>query len=120
MAESRVLVVEDDQALRMVIAEALGEDGYAVDTAPDAEVALKLAGRLPPDLVLLGLLLPFMSGEDVSAAMRLLPGLAATPIILISALREAEEVGARIGASAALRKPFDLFELTERVHGILR
>jgi DNA-binding response OmpR family regulator len=120
MAESRVLVVEDDQLLRTVIAEALREDGYAVDTAADGEVGLDLASRARPDLVILDLMMPYMSGEEFSEAMRQLDGLGSTPIILISASRQTDDIGARIGADLSLRKPFDLFALTDRVNYLLR
>jgi DNA-binding response OmpR family regulator len=119
MADSRVLVVEDDQILRAVVADALLEDGYRVETAADGQVALEMAGRLRPDLVILDLMMPYLDGEAFSAAMRQIDGLEATPIILISAARHADEVGARIGAHLTLRKPFDLYELTERVNVLL-
>ncbi|HEY0583614.1 MAG TPA: response regulator transcription factor [Chloroflexota bacterium] len=120
MAESRVLVVEDDQILRTVIADALLEDGYTVETAADGQAALESARRSPPDLVILDLMMPYMDGEVFSAAMRGIDGLASTPIILISASRHAEDIGARIGAHIIMRKPFDLFELTEQVNTLLR
>jgi CheY-like chemotaxis protein len=63
--------------------------------------------------------MPSMDGEEFSAAMRQISGLGSTPIIVISASRYAEEVGERIGAKLALRKPFDLHKLTERVDQLL-
>jgi DNA-binding response OmpR family regulator len=117
--ESRVLVVEDDDLLRTVVAEALREDGYDVETAADGEVALDLASRTRPDLVILDLMIPYVSGEEFARAIRLMDGLVTTPIVLISAARHADEVGARIGAKRCLRKPFDLFELIDSVHELL-
>ena len=105
--------------LRTVIADALREDGYAVDTAPDGQHALELARVYPPDLVILDLMMPYIDGEAFSSALRQIEGLNATPILLVSASRRVEEVGARIGAEVALRKPFDLFELTDRVNQLL-
>jgi DNA-binding response OmpR family regulator len=119
VTDARILVVEDDQVLRTVIAEALGEDGYLVETAADGQVALELARRSRPDLVIIDFMMPSMDGEEFSAAMRQISGLGSTPIIVISASRYAEEVGERIGAKLALRKPFDLHKLTERVDQLL-
>src|SRR5262249_21118165 len=59
----RVLLVEDDQGLRELIAEALLDDGYRVDSAPDGAVALELAAQDPPDLVILDLMMPNVDGE---------------------------------------------------------
>jgi two-component system, OmpR family, response regulator len=115
MASGRILVVEDDDTLRDILAEALREDGYTVELAEDGEVALELARRWRPDLLILDLMMPNMDGEELVSSIRQVQGAASLPIIVVSASRRAEEVGARIGARAALRKPFDLFELTERV-----
>jgi DNA-binding response OmpR family regulator len=119
MSDSRILLVEDDETLREVIAEALREDGYDVQIAGDGAVALNLAERWQPNLLVLDLMMPNMNGEEFSVALRSLNGLASIPIIIVSASRFAQDVGNRIGAQAALAKPFDLFELTERVHDLL-
>ena len=119
MPERRVLVVEDDPLLRDVIAEALHEDGYAVEAADNGRTALELAQQRPPGLVILDLMMPHMNGEQFCVALRQLDGLQTVPIIVVSAARSAHEIGARVGATAALRKPFDLFELTDRVSDLL-
>jgi two-component system response regulator VicR len=119
MSESRVLVIEDDQVLRTVIADALLEDGYSVETASDGRVALKIAERSLPHLVIVDLMLPYLDGEEFSNAMRRIAGLESIPVVLVSASRRIEEVATRIGARAVLRKPFDLHDLTERVRLLL-
>jgi two-component system response regulator MprA len=115
----RILVVEDDPILRQTIAEALDDDGYAVAAAADAFAALELVRESPPDLAIVDLMLPIMSGEQFCTALRSIDALAQLPIIVVSAARYAEAVGARIGATATIKKPFDLFELTERVRTLL-
>jgi two-component system OmpR family response regulator len=120
VAEGRILVVEDDQTLRDVIAEALLEDDYAVETAGNGQAALELARQWRPDLVILDLMMPHVDGEQVAAALRRVDGLASIPIIVVSASRAAGQAGARLHATAALHKPFDLFELTARVNDVLR
>jgi DNA-binding response OmpR family regulator len=120
MAKTRILLVEDDETLREVVAEALREDGYDVQLAADGHLALELAERWQPKLVILDLMMPHMDGEEFSSAVRQVRGLEEVPIIIVSASRYTAEVGARVAADATLRKPFDLFELTERVSELLR
>jgi DNA-binding response OmpR family regulator len=118
--EPRVLVVEDDQSLRDVITEALQEDGYLVDSAKNGQAGLELARHSPPDLVILDLMMPQMNGEQFCSAVRQIESLASVPIIVVSAARAADDIGLRLGATASLRKPFDLFELTRHVNALLR
>jgi DNA-binding response OmpR family regulator len=120
MREPRVLVVEDDQSLRDVITEALQEDGYLVDSAKNGQAGLELARHSPPDLVILDLMMPQMNGEQFCSAVRQIERLASVPIIVVSAARAADDIGLRLGATASLRKPFDLFELTRHVNALLR
>ena len=119
MADGHILLVEDDRALREVITEALGEDGYSVDCADNGISALELARQAPPDLAIVDLMMPHMDGEQFCARVRQVHGLERLPIIVVSAARNTEEVSDRLGVAAALRKPFDLFELTGRVGDLL-
>src|ERR671916_457963 len=105
MPGERILIVEDDQSLRDVVAEALGEEGYSVQAAASGLAALEVAAGWHPDVVLLDLMMPRMDGEQFCIAMRTIDGLANVPIIVLSAARGAEQVATRIGASAALKKP---------------
>lgn len=120
MSENRVMVVDDDDSLRDVIAEALREDGYSVQAVDNGQSALELVRSWPPDLVILDLMMPYVDGAQFCAAIREMHTMASVPIIVVSAARSAAEVGAKLGASASLSKPFDLFELTERVDHLLR
>jgi DNA-binding response OmpR family regulator len=120
MAENRVMVIDDDDSLRDVIAEALREDGYAVQAVDNGQSALELVKSWPPDLVILDLMMPYVDGAQFCAAIREMHDMASVPIIVVSAARSAAEVGAKLGATASLSKPFDLFELTERVDHLLR
>jgi len=119
MAEGRVLVVEDDESLREVITEALTEDGFAVRAADNGRSALEVVREWPPDVVVLDLMMPHLDGEGFCSAIRQVDGLASLPIIVVSAARTAQEVGTRLGAVVSLRKPFDLFELTDQVAALL-
>jgi len=116
----RVLVVEDQRDLASLLAHNLKQEGLDVRTVEDGREALPTVRSWRPDLVILDLMLPYMGGEEFSAAMRDIEGLESTPVIIISASRYTEEVGARVGAKLSLRKPFDLYELTEHVNLLLR
>jgi DNA-binding response OmpR family regulator len=119
VTERRILVVEDDQTLRDIIAEALGEDGYTVQTAGNGETALVVAQGWSPELVIVDLMMPRMDGEQFCTTLRQLDGMASVPIMLVTASRFADDIGARLGAFVALTKPFNLVELTEHVHALL-
>jgi DNA-binding response OmpR family regulator len=114
------MIVEDDPTLRMTIAEALTEDGYAVEAAADGATALDMVQHWPPDLVILDLMMPRLDGEGFCIALRGIQGMAAVPIVVISASRVAAQFGARIGAAATLSKPFDLLELMRFVDRLLQ
>jgi DNA-binding response OmpR family regulator len=119
VTERRVLIVEDDQTLRDIIAEALREDDYAVLTAENGATALALIERWSPDLVILDLMMPRMNGEQFCSELRQLDGMATVPLIVVSASRFAADIAARVSAHAALTKPFDLLELTGHVRTLL-
>ena len=111
----RVLVVEDEESIRAVVAEALVDEGYEVaQAAHGAEGLALLAGGWQPDLILLDLLMPVMDGWAFADAYRQLPPPHA-PLVLFTASSLAPE-GTSVGqllppAAATLAKPFTLDEL---------
>ena len=117
-APVRVLVVDDDAALRALVAEALGDEGYAVLGVPDGRAALALLAAPPPGLalVLLDLQLPGGDGAvaAVVAAARCRPAPPA-PVLLFSAAPDAEAHVGSLGAAGLLAKPFDLDDLLAAV-----
>ena len=116
----KIIGVEDDERLREVIAEALCEDDYAVETAANGQVALELMRRFTPDLLIMDLMMPHMNGEEFTSQVRQIQGLESVPIIVVSAARSGLELSAQIGAVTYLGKPFDLFELAQSVNRLLR
>lgn len=121
MARKRtVVVVEDEDAIRRGIVDALGVAGYATVEAADGEAGLNEACRAGVDLVLLDLLLPKMNGFDVLEQLRLTrPSL---PVVILTARGSEDDRvrGLRGGADDYVIKPFSARELLARVEAVLR
>jgi DNA-binding response OmpR family regulator len=114
-----VLVVDDEPTLRETLAEALEADGLRVLTAADGREALERFRADPPDLVLLDLMLPQVSGIEVCRIMR---RESAVPIIMLTA-KDSEidkVVGLELGADDYVTKPFSLRELLARIRAQMR
>lgn len=116
----RILVVEDDKHIRGGLADALQDEGYEVETAADGKAALAAFTRRRPDLMLLDLMMPEMSGYDVCRAVRRQD--ARTAIIMLTAKGEEIDkvVGLELGADDYVTKPFGVRELLARVAAALR
>ncbi len=119
---STVLVVDDEPIGLEVVKALLGSSDYALHCASNGQEALTKTEQLRPDLILLDVLMPGMSGYDVCRKIRSTPHLADIPIILLTALndRDAKLRGLQSGADDFISKPFDRLELSARVRTILR
>ncbi|MDQ3734211.1 MAG: response regulator transcription factor [Actinomycetota bacterium] len=115
----RILVVEDDATVRDVVARYLERDGYEVTALDRGSAALAAVSSLNPDLVILDLMLPDMSGIDICREVR---RTSPVPIIMVTALgEEADRVlGLEVGADDYVTKPFSPRELVLRVASVLR
>lgn len=118
MARS-ILVVEDEPTLRETLVEALDADGFRVTSAGDGRAALERFRSDHPDLVLLDLLLPEISGIDVC---RLIRAESSVPIIMLTARGSEVDkvVGLELGADDYVTKPFSIRELTARIRAVFR
>ena len=116
----RVLVAEDDDAIRNVLKAHLGKKGYAVDEAGDGDDASAFLATTLYDLVLIDVMMPGMSGFDVVSRYRKRSGSA--PVIFLTALDSVEDKvkGLDIGGDDYLVKPFSFEELDARIRVILR
>jgi DNA-binding response OmpR family regulator len=114
-----ILVVDDEQTLRDMLEYNLRREGYRVLTAGDGAEALRLAFDERPDLLVLDIMLPGMSGFDVCRAVR---RQLTVPILMLSAREEEIDkvLGLELGADDYLTKPFSLRELLARLRAMLR
>lgn len=115
----RLLLVEDEAAIALPLAFLLEEEGFKVKTVSDGAAALKEFSRREPDLILLDVMLPGMSGIEVCQRIRLTSDV---PIIMLTA-RGAEidkVVGLEVGADDYVTKPYSSRELVARIRSVLR
>jgi DNA-binding response OmpR family regulator len=116
---TRVLVAEDDPTVAEVVAMYLQRDGHEVEWVADGVTALNRARSMPPDLVILDILLPGLDGLEVCRRIR---ERAPTPVVMLTALGEETDrvLGLELGADDYVTKPFSPRELALRVRSVLR
>jgi DNA-binding response OmpR family regulator len=115
----RILLVDDEPRIREVVANYLRRDGYRVETAVDGETARRSVAEFKPDLVVLDLMLPAVSGFEVLSEIRREGDL---PVILLTARADESDrvAGLELGADDYVVKPFSPRELVARVRTVLR
>jgi two-component system alkaline phosphatase synthesis response regulator PhoP len=114
-----ILVVEDEESIVELVKLYLTKEGYRVNVARDGQEALEAARRLPPDLVVLDLMLPRLDGWEVCRRLRKESDV---PIIMLTARTDDVDkiVGLELGADDYVTKPFNPRELVARVRAVLR
>lgn len=106
---STILVVDDDESIRQLLATFLEEEGYAVRTAVDGAEALRLVlNELRPDLLLLDIGLPVVNGIEFVKLYRGRAEPPYAPILIISARGDAQEIAAELDCDGYVNKPFSL------------
>jgi len=122
MSVRTILIVEDELQIQTLLSEHLADEGYAVVTASTGAEAIMRAKAVSPDLILLDVMMPGMSGFDVCNILRDQVETRTTPIIFLTAVSEITRkvMGLRLGATDYITKPFDLRDLTVRVEVALR
>lgn len=119
LGNARILLVDDDPAVSEGVACSLATEGYRVTTAADGITALSAVHDQQPDLIILDLMLPRLSGLDVCKTIRRDSHI---PIIMLSAKDTEEDrvIGLELGADDYITKPFSTRELIARIRAILR
>ena len=117
--QTRVLLAEDDESFVDALVIGLAREGFAVTVATDGPEALRLFAEVEPDLVLLDLMLPRLSGIDVCRSIR---AHSTVPIIMVTAKGTEIDtvVGLEVGADDYVTKPYRLRELVARMRAVLR
>lgn len=117
---ARILLVEDDKALREGLAMNLRLEGYEVLTAADGEVGMQLAFDARPSLIILDIMMPYWTGLDILEELRKRGE--QVPVLILSARDTTSDkvAGLKLGGDDYLTKPFDLPELIARVEVMLR
>jgi two-component system, OmpR family, alkaline phosphatase synthesis response regulator PhoP len=115
-----ILLVEDEEAMRMVLGDRLRRDGYRVECAPDGNTGFQKATSLSFDLMILDVMLPGRNGLELCRDIRIAG--VPTPILLLTARGEILDkvIGLKIGADDYVTKPFDMLELVARIEALLR
>lgn len=118
----RILLIEDDPDVLEMVRYNLGKAGFSVTVARDGLSALREVRKDPPDAVVLDLMLPEMSGEDVCRELKSDPSTAGLPVIMLTAKAQVDDrvAGLELGADDYVTKPFSPRELVLRIEGLLR
>jgi two-component system alkaline phosphatase synthesis response regulator PhoP len=118
---TKILIAEDEPDIRELVAFTLRFAGYEVVTASNGEEAVQLAARVFPDLILMDVRMPRMTGYDACRLMKASADLKDIPVVFLSAKGQESEVqtGLAAGAEEYLLKPFSPDQLTNRVRVIL-
>ena len=116
----KILVIEDDAAIREGLVESLRQEHYELETGQDGEEGLKKGRKKDVDLIILDLLLPRLNGEEVCRSLR--EEGVVTPILILTSKKEetSKVLGLELGADDYVTKPFSLLELKARIKAIMR
>ena len=110
----RILVIEDDPDLRALYELDLRDAGHEVSAASNGAEGLARAAALPPDVVIVDLVMPVMDGYEFLQRLRRMPEHARTPVLVLSAVATGS-YSRHLGASAFIPKPFDAEDLVSAV-----
>ena len=116
----RVLVVDDDDAVRSIVAETLRGEGYQVDEANNGAAALERLQADAPDVILLDIVMPVIDGYEFLKRLHQAGGMADIPIVLVSATHALSDAAHDLGVRAVLTKPFDMGMLVAIVDRLAR
>lgn len=118
---AKILIAEDERDIRDLVAFTLRFAGHEVFPATNGEEAVELAPKVNPDLILMDVRMPRMTGYEACKIMKTMPGIKEVPVVFLTARGQESEIQQGLGAGAEeyLLKPFAPDQLTERVKAIL-
>jgi CheY-like chemotaxis protein len=119
-SSKRVLVVDDDDAIRLTVADALQDEGYQVATATNGQEALAQVETTQPDAIVLDLMMPIMDGWGFLEACRQRELCVGIPVVVMSAYRRLTETAPDLKVRACIAKPFELDVLLGAVERLLQ
>lgn len=114
-----ILIVDDEPDLVRILEILLKTQGYETAQASDAPTALAMVRERAPDLILLDVMLPGMSGLEMCRLLKAEPGTRGIRVALLTARAEQHELYQEVGAEDCILKPFDVTRLLDRVRGLL-
>ncbi|OGS22779.1 MAG: hypothetical protein A2252_10665 [Elusimicrobia bacterium RIFOXYA2_FULL_39_19] len=119
---TKILIADDDTEIQELLNFTLENEGYNVVICSDGEEAERRAYAEKPDLIVLDVMMPKMTGYEVCEKLREDPRTALTPIIMLTSLSQTKDkiTGIKLGADEYLNKPFEPFELAARIEGLLK
>lgn len=121
--QKKVLVVDDEESIQLLLTDLLEEQGYAVTVASDGQTGLSQAKEILPDVIVLDLMLPKMHGSAIKAALRANEVTRSIPIIFLSGMvsrEDSETMDNQLSGDYLLSKPFndaELFDLLKKILG---
>ena len=118
--KKHILIIEDEQDIIKIAAFRFRQAGYEVSTASDGETALELAGSKNPDLIILHLNIPKITGKNVCLRLKKDKRFENIPIIIMTASHNAEVMYRETGADDYIQKPYEIQELLAKVQRLLQ
>lgn len=120
MEAKKIMVCDDDQGVLDVIEMMLDSSGYTAFTEINSTNLISEIKKNQPDLILLDLWMPVLSGDQVVRAIRADQNISHLPVIILSASRDGDDIAMEAGADAFLSKPFDMDELIDTIEDLLK
>jgi DNA-binding response OmpR family regulator len=114
-----IMICDDDAGILEMLAIILEDSGYQVIAEQNSLNLYSLIEKTMPDLLLLDLWMPVLSGDQVLVHLRSQPETAALPVIVLSASTDGPEIASKAGATGYIAKPFDIDHLLDGIEGVL-